>query len=195
MLRVTALSFFMTLAMTGVAWAHVEVSPTQVPPSGAETFTVDVAGEKSAPAVEVRIQVPKGFEVTNVSAPSGWQGKLKGDSIVWSGGELAQDRAAQFTFEARTPGEASETTWKGFVTYQDDSVVEWTGPPDSEHPASVVNVVSGGPGGTRTGGIQTGGSGESMPDTGGIAPALLISLTGFAALALGLIGLAVLRRA
>lgn len=189
LLRVTALSFFMTLAVTGVAWAHVEISPTQVPSSGTETFTVDVAGEKSAPAVEVRIEIPKGFEVTDVSAPSGWQGKLKDGSIVWSGGELAQDRAVQFTFEARTPGEASETTWKGFVTYQDDSVVEWTGPPDSEHPASVVNVVSGGFGGT-----QTGGSGESMPDTGGLDPAFLASLAGFVSLSLGLIGLAVLRR-
>lgn len=179
LLKTAALCAVMTLAAAGTAWAHVEVSPTEVSPGDTEEFTVDVAGEKSVPAVEVRLEVPEGFEVTDVGAASGWEGELRGGSIVWSGGEIAEDRAAQFTFEARAPEEGGEFAWKGFVTYDDGSVVEWTGAPDSERPASVVSV--------GAGGAQTSGSGlpdgAQVPDTGGMSPVLV--LAGVLALAAG----------
>ncbi len=170
----------MTLAAAGTAWAHVEVSPTEVSPGGTEEFTVDVAGEKSVPAVEVRLEVPEGFEVTDVGAASGWQGELRDGSIVWSGGKLAEDRAVQFTFEARAPEEGGESVWNGFVTYDDGDVIEWNGAPGSERPASVVTVGSGG--------AQTSGSGlpegAQVPETGGMSPALV--LAGVLALVAGL---------
>ena len=59
--------------------------------------------ELDNPTTEVRLEVPEGFEVTNVSSPSGWQGNLSGRSIVWSGGEISPDEIQEFAFEARTP--------------------------------------------------------------------------------------------
>lgn len=185
LLKTATLCAVMMLAAAGTAWAHVEVSPTEVSPGGTEEFTVDVAGEKSVPAVEVRLEVPEGFEVTDVGAASGWEGELRDGSIVWSGGEIAEDRAAKFTFEARAPEEGGEFAWKGFVTYDDGSVIEWTGAPGSERPASVVSV--------GAGGAQAGGSGDEdhhgaedaeIPETGGMSPALV--LMGVLALAAGL---------
>ena len=179
--KVTIVSALLTFGMAGAAFAHVEVSPTEVRPGASEEFAVDVAGEKAVPAVEVRLEIPEGFEVTDVGAPSGWQGSVEGGSIVWSGGELAQDRGIQFPFQAQAPDETDETTWNGFVTYQDDSVIEWNGPPDSERPASVVQV---GSGGAQAGGEGHHGGGEDdegaeaeqMPDTGGISTSLLLGL-------------------
>lgn len=192
--KVTALSALLTLIVAGAAWAHVEVSPTGVSPGSSERFTVDVAGEKSVPAIEVRLEIPKGFEVTDVRAPAGWQGQLEDGSVVWDGGELAEDRAAEFTFDARTPEEEGEYAWKGFVTYRDDSVVEWTGPPSSERPASVVTV---GSGDSQTAGSGsedhhgTGAKAAEMPDTGGVNPAILYV---FAALTIITAGLVLLRK-
>jgi hypothetical protein len=44
--------------------------------------------------------------------------------------------------QARTPKDTGDYAWKAYQTYEDGSVVEWTGPPDAEEPASVVTVVS-----------------------------------------------------
>lgn len=202
-LRVTALSALITLTVTGVAWAHTEVSPSEASPGSTETFTVSAPGEKSVPIVKERVEVPKGFEVTDVSSPSGWKGGIQGESLVWTGGEIAEDRVQEFTFTARTPDEPGEYAWRTFDTYKDGSVSKWIGPPDSEHPASVTRIGSGGSSGSgemeghepseghHGAGME---SGENIPDTGGMDPALLVSLTGFFTLALGLTGLAVLRR-
>lgn len=168
-------SALMAVAAAGTAWAHVEVSPTEVQPGQVEEFAVEIAGEESEPAVEVRLEVPQGFEVTDVAAPSGWTGELGEGSVVWSGGEIAEDRVAEFPFEARSPEEAGEFAWEGFVTYDGGDVVEWTGTPDSERPASVVTVASGGQtGGSGGEGDHGGEEGEDLPETGGVSPALVL---------------------
>ena len=185
-----ALAALVMLAAAGTAWAHVEVSPAEVRPGSAEEFVVEVGGEKSEPAVEVRLEVPDDFEVTDVSSPSGWSGEIRGGSVVWSGGEIAEDRIAEFPFEARSPDEAGEFAWKGFVTYGGGDVVAWTGGPDSERPASVVTVASGsgqtgdagGEDHDEQGGAAAAEAGEShhgseeggLPETGGPAPVLAL---------------------
>lgn len=187
LLNVVLWSAFLTIAAAGVAWAHVEVSPTEVTPGSAERFTVDVAGEKEVPAIEVRLEVPQGFEVTEVSSPSGWEGRLEDGSLVWSGGELAQDRAAEFAFDARAPEEEGEFVWNGFVTYADESIVEWTGFPNSENPASVVAVGSGGSGaGGHDDDHSAGAESAKMPDTGGPNPVFFYGIAGLVLLATGL---------
>ena len=184
-------------AASGIAWAHVEITPAEVSLGATRQLTVEAAGEKDVSATKVRIEVPQGFTVTNVSSPSGWQGSLEGGSIVWSGGEIAPDRATEFTFEAQAPQQAGRFAWNGFVTYQDGSVVEWTGPPDSERPAAAVEV--GAQGGTTAahgddhGGETSGQGATSIPETGGVAPAFLYSAVGISALALVAAGLALRR--
>ncbi|QIN81019.1 DUF1775 domain-containing protein (plasmid) [Rubrobacter marinus] len=174
----------LVLGVAGTAFAHVEVSPTEVPAGGSEEFTLEAAGEKEVPATEVRLEVPEGFRVTSVPETPGWQSGQEGNSIVWSGGRIDPDEVGEFVFEAEAPATAGETTWNGFVTYEDGSVVEWTGPPDSETPASVVEVVSGPSASDEPGGETAaheddhtaGAAAEGLPDSGGIQPAILLLL-------------------
>lgn len=151
-------------------------------------------GEKESPIVEERVEVPQGFEVTSVDSPDGWQGSVEGGSVVWAGGEIPESKEQQFSFEARVPDQTGEYQWRAFDTYEDGSVSEWTGAPDSDNPASVTEVTAGGAQTTEHGqdhGSGAHGSRESdLPETGGLP------LAAFAArlLAVGLGGLLLKRR-
>jgi uncharacterized protein YcnI len=139
----------LTLATAGVAWAHVVVSPKEAPANSYQKFVVSVPTEKDIPTTEVRVEVPEGFTVTGVQPVSGWQHEFEKEggvirAISWSGGKINPEEFQEFALQARTPGDTGEFAWKAYQTYEDGSVVEWTGPPDSEEPASVVRVVSGG---------------------------------------------------
>jgi uncharacterized protein YcnI len=204
LLRVLAVSTCLTLTAAGAAWAHSTVSPEEVPAGSSETFTVTVPGEKEDVAIiEERVDVPQGFEVTDVSSPSGWQGEVEGGSVVWSGGEINLDKEQEFTFEARTPQEPGEYAFRLFDTYEDGSVSRWTGAEDSDNPASVIRVVSDGSQGGFGGAAshEAGGGGhhgagmatEDLPDTGGIDPILLYGVFSVGALALVGTGLVLLR--
>lgn len=170
------------LVFAGVALAHVEISPNEVPPGGTQEFAAEVPNESDVPFTEVRVEVPDGFEVTDVGSPAGWQGALEDGAVVWSGGEVPAGESAGFAFEARAPQQEGEFAWKSFQTYEDGEVSEWTGPADSERPAPVVRVTSGGvSGGTDEPqhGDEGHGAGahsettEPMPVTGGVSAGAL----------------------
>lgn len=191
----------LVFGVAGAAFAHVEVSPTEVPAGGTQEFTVEAVGEKEVPATEVRLEVPEGFRVTGVPETPGWQGGQEGGSIIWSGGEINPDEAEEFVFEAEAPAEPGATTWNGFVTYEDGSVIEWNGPPDSEKPATVVEVLSSGsasgapeetPGQDDDHAAEA--ASESLPESGGIHPGLLVAVLGGLALSMGVAARAGLRR-
>ncbi len=181
--RVTLLSVLITLAVSSAAWAHVEISPESVGPGIAETFTAEVPTEKDVPTTEIRLQAPEGFSVSGVEAPEGWRGSLEGNSITFSGGEIGEDEVQEFTFEARTPDQAGEFAWKTLQTYQDGSVVAWTGSAASDTPAPVVEIAQSGHAASEehhTHGVDdshVAGEGlhseEELPDSGGISLILL----------------------
>jgi uncharacterized protein YcnI len=195
-LKIMALSTFLTLTAAGAAWAHVEISPPEVPSGTRQEFVAEVPAELDVPTTEVRLKVPEGFEVTNVSSPSGWQGNVSGRSIVWSGGEISPDEIQEFAFEARAPGDAGEFRWRAFQTYEDGTVVEWTGAEDSEEPAPVVNVTSAGGVSGHENEHQHGEKGHhgTLPDSGGIELVAVYNILGVIAMGLGILMLWVLRR-
>jgi uncharacterized protein YcnI len=143
-LRVVLTSAFLTFAMAGAALAHIEVSPGQVPAGATETFTIEVPTEKEIPTTEVRLELPDGFEATGAEAPSGWQGEVRGNALVWTGGEIPAAESEEFSFEATVPDEAGTFALDAIQTYEDGSTVEWTGAVDSEEPAPVLEVAAGG---------------------------------------------------
>ena len=181
-LRVVLSSVLLTFGLAGVALAHVEASPNQVPAGATETFTVEVPTEKEIPTTEVRLELPGGFEAGGAEAPSGWQGEVRGNALVWTGGEIPVAGSEEFSFEATAPDEAGSFSLKTIQTYQDGSVAEWTGAPDSEDPAPVIEVVSGGGPSGETDEPQHGdeehsdtpGSHEEVPDTGGVNAGLIL---------------------
>ena len=192
--RVVFVSVLLTFVLAGVALAHVEVSPGQVPAGATETFTVEVPTEKEVPTTEVRLELPDGFEVAGAEAPSGWQGEVQGNAIEWTGGEIPVAESEEFSFEATAPEEAGSFRLGAIQTYADDSVVEWTGAADSEEPAPVVEVSAGGQTGGEADEPQHGDEGHSsasaspLPDSGGpgTAPLLAACAAALAAAALAL---------
>jgi uncharacterized protein YcnI len=177
------------LAVSGTAWAHVTVSPEEVTAGDYETLTVSVPTEKEVPTTEIRVEVPEGFLLSGVQPLPGWEHAFEEDggvvtAVTFSGGEIRPREFQQFLVQAQAPEEAGEYPWKAIQTYEDGSDVEWTGAPDSEEPASVVEVVSGGSEDPETspepsGGSasqQAGGEAEVLADTGGTSPTVYAGL-------------------
>src|SRR4028118_701811 len=144
-----ALSLCAMLALSAPVWAHVTVSPEEVSSGDYETLTVSVPTEKEVPTTEIRVEVPEGFLPSGVQPVPGWEHAFEEDggivtAVTFSGGEIRPREFQQFLVQAQAPEKPGEYPWKATQTYEDGSVVKWTGPPDSEEPASVVEVVSGG---------------------------------------------------
>ncbi len=71
-LRIALVTVCLVLGAQTVAWAHVTVSPEEVPAEGFATLTVKVPNEKEIPTTEVRVEVPEGFTVSGVQPVPGW---------------------------------------------------------------------------------------------------------------------------
>jgi uncharacterized protein YcnI len=177
------------LAVSAPAWAHVVVSPEQVTAGDYETLTVSVPTEKEVPTTEIRVEVPEGFLLSGVQPVPGWEHAFEEDggvvrAVTFSGGEIRPQEFQQFLVQAQAPEEPGKYPWKAFQTYEDGSVVKWTGPPDSEEPASVIEVVSStseqsqsSPKPSEAGVPQkAGGEAEVLADTGGTNPAVYAGL-------------------
>jgi uncharacterized protein YcnI len=185
--RCVVLSAFLTLAAASAAWAHVNVSPEEVPGGGYEKLTVTVPTERDVPTTEVRVEVPEGFTVLGVRPVPGWDYEFEEDageiaSVTWSGGEIGPREFQEFTLQTTTPEEAGEYSWNALQTYEGGEVVEWTGPEGSEEPASVVRVAAGG------------AEGDNLPGTATISPIAAYGGLGVGALALVVALVALLRR-
>jgi uncharacterized protein YcnI len=193
-----ALSTCTMLAVSAPAWAHVVVSPEEVAAGDYATLTVSVPTEKEVPSTEIRVEVPEGFLLSGVQPVPGWEHAFEEDggvvtAVTWSGGEIGPQEFQQFLVQAQAPEEPGEYSWRAIQTYGDGSVVEWTGPPDAEEPASVVEVVSSGTegqgseagkAGSDREGTAAGAGTDTLTATGGPSPLVYIIL-GVGTLALG----------
>src|SRR5918993_5259914 len=189
-----ALSTCTMITVSAPAWAHVVVSPEEVTAGDYATLTVSVPTEKEVPTTEIRVEGPEGFLLSGVQPVPGWEYSFEEDggivtAVTFSGGEIRPREFQQFLVQAQAPEEPGEYPWKATQTYEDGSVVEWVGSPESEEPASVIEVVSGGsespassPQPTEASASQrAGGEAEVLADTGGTNPAVYAGL--------GLVGL------
>jgi len=177
------------LALAAPAQAHVVVSPEEVTAGDYETLTVSVPTEKEVPTTEIRVEVPEGFLLSGVQPVPGWEHAFEEDrgvvtAVTFSGGEIRPREFQQFLVQAQAPEEPGGYPWRATQTYEDGSTVEWTGAPDSEEPASVVEVVSGGPEESKSSpepseasaSQQAGGEAEVLADTGGTNPAVYAAI-------------------
>jgi uncharacterized protein YcnI len=136
--------------------------------------------------------------LSGVQPVPGWEYEFQEDgglitAVTWSGGEIGPREFQQFLVQAQAPEEPGRYSWRAIQTYEDGSVVEWTGPPDAEEPASVVEVVSGnaeeegseaGEAGPNGDAAAAGASTGTLASTGGTSPLVYAGL-GFGVLALG----------
>jgi uncharacterized protein YcnI len=184
------------LTISAPALAHVVVTPEEVSAGDYETLTVSVPTEKEIPSTEIRVEVPEGFLLSGVQPVPGWEHTFQEDggvvrAVTFSGGEIRPQEFQQFLLQAQAPEKPGEYPWKAFQTYEDGSVVEWVGPPDSEEPASVIEVVSGGSEHPQSSpqpseasvSQKAGGQAKVLAETGGTNPAVYAGL-GFLVLVL-----------
>lgn len=145
-----------TLALSGVAAAHVVVRPAEVATTTFQTFTVSVPNEKDITTTSVKVLVPAGVEHVTPTQKSGWNIDIESSddvvsAITWSGGAIEKDLRDEFTFSAKTPEKQTDLKWKAYQTYSDGTVVAWdkedggsghSSDNPNEGPFSVTKVVA-----------------------------------------------------
>jgi len=199
MFRVVAFSTFVTLAVAGATWAQPQISPEEVPTGVTEEFILEVVHEKDEPTTEVRMEVPEGFALSSVRSPTGWQGIVEEDAVIWHGMAVGPNQGEKrFGFEAKVPDNTDIFAFKIVQIYVTGRVMEWTGAEDSDQPAAFVSVTSGGLHGGESEcneHVEDRLKCEELSDTGGTEPALLpLGVFAAGALALGAALIARLRR-
>lgn len=136
---------------TPTALAHVTVHPEESSTDAWEKYSVRIPVEKDINTTEVELKVPEGINFVNVMPVDDWDYEFEKDEdenimgVTWTATDegIGPNEFAEFFFVAANPSESGEFSWDAFQTYEDDSVVEWTGDPDADEPASVTEVVEG----------------------------------------------------
>jgi uncharacterized protein YcnI len=147
----TVLTVLALLCFSGAAYAHVNVFPKEAVRGSYEKFTVRVPSEGGKTTAEVRVRFPDSVDISRVEPKPGWSYEWEQDEngrftgIVWKAtdGGLGPTEFAEFNLSGKISDDAQELVWKAYQTYDDGSVVEWVGAPDSDTPASVTTVIEG----------------------------------------------------
>jgi uncharacterized protein YcnI len=155
-------------AVTGLilvpsAFAHSQVSPPVALKGHGQLFTLSVpTEEEDLTTTQVELTVPDGFTVFSIAPSPGWKrtAVTKGSGeeahvtgVKWTGGDVPTGEAAVFQFVASAES-AADYRFAVRQTYSDDSVVNWSGPDNSDTPAPVVEARSSlGGGGSSTLGV------------------------------------------
>jgi uncharacterized protein YcnI len=147
------------VAAAAPALAHVTVQPDEAVAGSFARFVVRVPNERDdASTTAVQVELPPLAFVSFEAAP-GWERTVEmttpeeplevfGDQITevvgtvtWEGGAIAPGEFAEFGFSARMPDEPGTLEFPAVQTYDSGEVVRWIGPPDSEEPVALVDVV------------------------------------------------------
>jgi uncharacterized protein YcnI len=133
------------LGLASAAQAHVVVFPSDLtnkaPACAFTSFVVRVPTEKPMPTTAVRLQVPPTITIIAARAKPGWHADFettKGriTAITWTGGKIMPREFDEFAFLAAAPKKTGPVNWDALQTYEDGSVVKWTGNPGSDTPHS-----------------------------------------------------------
>lgn len=149
------------LAIATPVFAHVTVQPDEAPAGAFFRFVVRVPNERDdADTTRVRVTFPENLIFVSFQPKKGWDYRVEMktldepieafgsritevvDTVTWSGGRIAPHEFDEFGFSARVSEEAGMLEFPAEQTYSSGEVVEWTGAPDSETPAALVNVVA-----------------------------------------------------
>jgi uncharacterized protein YcnI len=180
---IAAITMLSMVLFAGMASAHVTVQPKETTQGSYEVFTVRVPSEKeNVTTKSVKVRVPEGFTLSRTQPKPGWKTELEKSadgaitSVTWTaeGAGLSQTEFDEFRIQGKVAADAKELAWKAYQTYSDGSVVEWTGAPDADYPASVTTVNPGtgaGDGhGAATAPASSGtGQGTAAGGNGGVA--------------------------
>mgnify|MGYP001355595188 CR=1 FL=1 len=149
-LAAIVLTLMLAISFAGIASAHVTVQPKEAPANSYQVFTVRVPTEKEAATTQVKVVIPQGVSVSRFEPKFDWSYEVeKGAdgaivSVTWkaTGAGLSGTEFGDFRMSGKVAEDAKELVWKAYQTYADGEVVEWTGAPDADKPASVTTVTA-----------------------------------------------------
>jgi uncharacterized protein YcnI len=144
-------------ALTAVAWAalcapalgHAVISPPVVEPATLQVFTLSVPTEREdRVTTSIELTVPKGFAIDSFAPARGWKRKVSStgsgegavvNKVTWTGGAVPTEEDAVFQFNASASA-AQTYVFKVRQIYDDENVVDWSGPESSDTPAPRIEV-------------------------------------------------------
>ena len=135
------------LVAPALASAHAVVYPRSSAPGAYEKYVLRVPNEKGVPTTRVELRFPAGVRVVSFGDVPGWQLETITDSArnvigaVWTG-ILQPARFVELPFIAVNPRTDTRLVWPAFQTYADGERVEWTGPEESNRPASSTVIAA-----------------------------------------------------
>jgi uncharacterized protein YcnI len=157
---VTGVVMVIALAMAAGAFAHARVSPPVSVSKVLQLYSLAVPTEKSnLTTSKIVLTVPNGFGIDSFAPAPGWQQQLQQSGsgnnavitkVTWTGGKTPTGEDSLFQFLAQ-PASNGTYTFQVEQTYSDGSIVDWSGPESSDHPAPTIEAKSSlGGGGTST---------------------------------------------
>jgi len=129
LLMVWGVSVILMVATT--AWGHSDLDPRQSIPNKWEIYTLNVPTETEVPTVQVRLLVPRDFEVEMIEHSPLWQIARSRDErgyiqeVTWSGSSIPPQTFAEFKLLVRNPATPGTSLWKIEQYYQDGNVATW----------------------------------------------------------------------
>lgn len=122
-------------------FAHVTVSTDNPEPGGFAVYTVRVPNEsETASTIRIEVEIPAGLEASRYEPNGDWSMSLSEGAFVIEGGAIAPGEFGEFRFQARNPEDGGDLSFAAIQMYDDGEVVNWTGEPESDQPASVVAI-------------------------------------------------------
>lgn len=119
------------MSLTATAWGHSDLDPRQSIPNKWETYTLNVPTETEAPTVQVRLLVPREFEIEMLEHSQVWQITRTRDErgyirdVIWSGSSIPPQTFAAFKLLVRNPTAPGTYLWNIEQSYQDGTVATW----------------------------------------------------------------------
>lgn len=119
------------MSLTATAWGHSDLDPRQSIPNKWETYTLNVPTETEAPTVQVRLLVPREFEIEMLEHSQVWQITRTRDErgyirdVIWSGSSIPSQTFAAFKLLVRNPTAPGTYLWNIEQSYQDGTVATW----------------------------------------------------------------------
>jgi uncharacterized protein YcnI len=125
------------------AFGHVTVRTDNAEPGGFAVYTVRVPNESdTGSTIRIEVQLPDGLEASRYQPKPGWNMTIANGVLLIEGGAIAPGQFEEFRFQARNPEAPGAIAFPAVQTYDDGEVVNWTGEPESDTPASVVEIAS-----------------------------------------------------
>ncbi|HEX7121961.1 MAG TPA: YcnI family protein [Gemmatimonadaceae bacterium] len=143
--RGVGLGLALLLAIPAAALAHAVVIPAVSTPGAYERYILRVPNEAGVATTRVQITFPAEVRVVSFAEVPGWSIEVQSDTsgrivgAVWTG-SLPPERFVEFPFMAVNPQTETSLVWPVVQTYADGFEVAWTGPEDSDRPASTTRI-------------------------------------------------------